>query len=107
MNKKTKYKFSFRLETYIKFVLIFNLNVRRCSRTYSIMQEIEAGNEDVTALNEELVDRLRLLNYEKDYVSKFIYHNLEVTDLSLLPHSPCLLILQNNLISLKSISCLK
>ena len=36
------------------------------------MQDIEAGNEDVTALGEELIDRLRILNYEKDYVSKYL-----------------------------------
>jgi hypothetical protein len=37
---------------------------------FSLNQEIEAGNEDVTALNEELIDRLRILNYEKEFVSK-------------------------------------
>lgn len=36
-------------------------------------QEIEAGNEDVTALGEDLIDRLRILNYEKDYVAKYIW----------------------------------
>lgn len=32
--------------------------------------EIEATGEDTTALNEDLLDSLRLLNYEKDYVQK-------------------------------------
>lgn len=36
----------------------------------NLMQDIDAGNEDVTALNEELIDRLRILGYEKEYVSK-------------------------------------
>ena len=35
-----------------------------------LTQDIEMGKEDETALNEELVDRLRILNYERDYVGK-------------------------------------
>lgn len=55
--------------------MIFSLkysysNGGRSTGTGKLTQEIEATGEDVTALNEELLDSLRLLNYEKDYVQK-------------------------------------
>lgn len=37
----------------------------------------------MTALNEELVDRLRLLNYERDYVRGYSYGNVGVISQSL------------------------
>ncbi len=36
----------------------------------STIKDIEATGEDVTALNEQLLESLRLINYEKDYVQK-------------------------------------
>ncbi len=32
--------------------------------------EVEVAMEDITDLNEQLINKLRLLNYEKDYVHK-------------------------------------
>ena len=45
-------------------------NVRISPSIASTIKDVEATGEDVTALNEQLLESLRLINYEKDYVQK-------------------------------------
>ena len=61
---------------YLHFKILFtpdlniHLNEWRSPSKTAPIQEIEASGEDITALNDELMDSLRLLNYEKEYVQK-------------------------------------
>lgn len=55
-------------------IMDYNLNRLNdrigCSCNLLITKDIDPTGEDITALSEELLDSLRLLNYEKEYAQK-------------------------------------
>ena len=55
-----------KFENHLKVLLNFeslHLNERISTRTPKVTKDIEATGEDTTALNEELLESLRLMNY--------------------------------------------
>lgn len=42
-----------------------------CPCNLPLTKDIDPTGEDITALSEELLDSLRLLNYDKDYAQKY------------------------------------